>query len=132
MELVKAKKIVNTMLHEIVEVSKQDEFVHGYTDEERFEADLMGQIAFHLKHASHLIQYMNKPIIAVGTLTKNEDGRYTIENNTNHYFHSGSVIEIWDQEEERFFKTYIDHNGSDYFANAYPSLSLEGILARYR
>lgn len=65
-------------------------------------------------------------MILIGTLTKNHQGRYTLPDG--HYFTTGDDIEI--KLELTWIKTKVHHDLKDYYLVDYPSVSMEGLMAR--
>lgn len=102
-------------------------------DDELLEYDILRGLQNSLQDALWDIQYLQQPIAAEGHLYKNSSGRYAI--NDDHYFTSGSPIEIYvyDEWEDRriWKKTRIEHNNRDYCAVGYDE-SLDGVRARIR
>lgn len=103
------------------------------TDDEHMEYSSFQWILDKLQDVLYEIEYLNKPIVAEGTLYKNEADRY--EMNDNYYFTSGSPIEIYihDSYEERnvWHKSRVEHNGDDYYVVGYKG-SIDGLRARVR
>lgn len=127
-------EILNKMKYDLKRIhNSYDEFEFDYNDpEERYKNTIVRKIANHTEELYYLAEWMEKPIIAEGHLTKNELGRYEIEG-TSVYFTSGSPIEVWDEEDEVYIKTRIEHTDGDYYAYALgPKVKLEGLKARTR
>lgn len=83
-----------------------------------------------LDSVSRLIDWANKPILAEGRLTKNSEGRYEIED-TDIYFTSGSLLDYWDEEDEEWCSSRVEHNGQDYFVVLLGrEKNLEGVKVR--
>lgn len=80
------------------------------------------------------IESLDKRIVTEGYLYKNINGRYEID--PNHYFTSGSPIEVlaYDDFHELniWIRTRIEHNGEDYYAVALPDIPLNNLNARVR
>lgn len=132
MNLIEAKSVLSNVYKDLEKVSQHEEFECDYTNsDERFEANEMGLIANNLKEVVRSLKYMEKPIIGEGNLLKRPDGRYGIPGEET-YFTSGSIIEVWDEEIETYYKTSIEHTDGDYFAVGFKGKSLEGMKVRFR
>jgi len=131
MRLEEAKNSLLTMLPNLQVLSSLNYFECDRSDpEDRSDEQIMEQIAFKLKDAVSLIEYLNKPIKAEGILTRKLDGRYWIKG-TDIYFQTGSVIEVWDDIDSQFHKTHIGRNGKNYYAIGFKK-PLEGMRVRCR
>lgn len=79
------------------------------------------------------VEYWNNPVKKQGTLYKNSQGRYEIDEEN--YFTSGSTIEVLRYDSfydcDLWIKTRIEHN-EDYYAIAFPGMPLAGFEARVR
>ena len=128
-----AKKLLNKIEYDLKQIGNEDEFEHDYNNtDERFEHNLLRTIADKAYDIAGLVEYMNKPITAEGFLTKRADGRYEIEGSGD-YLTSGSPVEVWDEDDETYIKTRIEHTNGDYYAYALGSeVKLEGLKARTR
>lgn len=132
MELVRAKELLKKMGPTLKEFKNDSDMEYDFENkDERFEAAQLRKIANHLSEAAYLYEYMKKPIVAEGFLTKRIDGRYEIEG-TSYYFTSGSQIENWDDEDQCYYLTRIEHQNDDYYAVNSPNEKLEGMKVRKR
>lgn len=133
MKLTEAKSLLSKINEDLKRIGEnEDEFeLENFDADERFEHQILRDIASKADEISSLFEYMNKPVVAEGVLQKNQEGRYKIAG-TEYYFTSGSPIEIWDQEEQTYWKTRIEHSGNDYYAVYFNELTLEGVKARVR
>lgn len=79
------------------------------------------------------VEYLKKPVKKQGTIYKNSQGRYEIDESN--YFTSGSTIEVLSYDSfydcDLWIKTSIEHN-EDYYAKAFPGMPLTGFEARVR
>lgn len=134
MKLEEAKNILNVIMPQLKKLSDQDEFeLAKYTSEERTEMTFMTDIAYKAGEIARKFEYMNRPVLAEGFLVKNSQGRYYIESDSpDNYFTSGASLEIWDERDERFYLTRIEHNGDDYYAVSFKGLDLSEAIARTR
>ncbi len=134
MKLTEAKAILNKIMPDLKRLANQDEFeLERYTSEERTEMTFMNDVANRAREIDRRFTYMNRPILAEGFLVKNSQGRYYIESDSpDNYFTSGASIEIWDERDERFYLTRIEHDGEDYYAVSFKGLKLEDAIARTR
>lgn len=129
-----AKRILEKLQYDLKRLGQnQDEFEHNYADaEERFQHLILKRIAVKADDIFREFEYLNKPVLAEGVLSLREDGRYEIAG-TNYYFTSGTTIEIWDNEDEQYYKTQIEHKDGVYYAVIMGTgVKLEGLKARIR
>jgi YHS domain-containing protein len=127
-------EILDKMQFYLKKVNKSsDEFEYDFDNvEDRFKNNMAQKIARHMDELYYLAEWLAKPIVSEGRLVKNDLGRYEIEG-TDYYFTSGSTIEIWDEEDESYVKTRLEHTNGDYYAYAFgPQVKLEGLRARTR
>lgn len=61
------------------------------------------------------------------TLSKNKQGRYALSDGT--YFTTGDEIEI-KIDFDYWVKTKVKHNLKDYYLKDFPSLKMQGLIAR--
>ena len=131
MRLEEANKKLAATLPALKGISKEEEFEHDREDpEQRFEEREIRKVADHLYSLIYSVEYLQKPIQASGRVIKRSDGRYEIEG-AEDYFTSGSPLEIWDESQEIYARTRIEHDGEDYFAVGIKQ-PLEGLQARCR
>jgi hypothetical protein len=111
--------------------------------EQLFLGNELKQILERLDDVTHTLDYLNRPIKAVGVLHKNERGRYEMENG--HEFSSGCGLEYlamddsccgYDKQGEYIQVPYwcsssVEHNGKDYYVVGCKE-PLEGMKVRYR
>lgn len=78
------------------------------------------------------IQYINKPIVAEGLLSKQSNGRYALDE---YEYNSGDTIEFlfYDDciEKNIWARSRIEHNG-DYYIYNYNFVSLDNLMVRRR
>ena len=58
------------------------------------------------------LKFLQKPVRAEGALRKQSNGRYQVEGVE---LTSGHSIELYDDEDDIFYPTSIEHNGEDYY-----------------
>lgn len=133
-----AKDKATNLLHELERFLKDYQNMVDSTDctslteEELYETSKLYEVSERFDEAVRLIKQMNKPVLAEGYLTKNENGRYSIGSVE---FTSGSTIELWEEDDYYscggyWITTRIEHSG-DYYAVALgKDISLEGKRAR--
>ena len=132
MDILQAKKLIKDLEKELKVFTEVDEIICDYNNpDEQFVAGQLMQIANKLADAHLQFKYLCKPIRIEGHLTQRSDGRYEIES-TDYYFTSGSIIEIWDKDYNRYFLTSIEYKNDDYYATSSPNLTLEGLKVRIR
>ncbi|MGP4074165.1 DUF5348 domain-containing protein [Piscibacillus sp. B03] len=103
--------------------------------DETFMVDEFERIITDLEVAENKIDYIQRPIIDKGLITKNELGRYELP--SGNYLTSGSICEILAYDDyfdcQMWLKTRIEHNGEDYYATALGSDKLiNGMMVRIR
>jgi hypothetical protein len=138
-EFQRAKQAVGDIEYQLKQTVKAlQDMEDGTSRSELNDNELMQYYAFwriknKLEDALAEIEYLKKPVVAEGTLYKNEQGRYEIDHL--HYFTSGSPIEIYiyDDFEERYYwyKSRVEHKDGDYYVVGYDG-PLEGLKARIR
>lgn len=132
MQLEEAKKLLAAMKPHLEKFRHVDEIEYDYSNKnERFEASQIMGILENLNDALQDLKYMNRPVLAEGKLKKRTDGRYEIAG-TDFYFTSGSTVEIWESEDEYYYKTTIEHRNGDYYAVNVHEPTLENLTARIR
>lgn len=78
------------------------------------------------------LKHLQGDVIKNGVLIHNSDKRYTLEG-TDHYFTSGSPIEWFDEEDNVWRLSTMEHNGEDYYIVGYGrEKSPHGIKVRVR
>ena len=58
------------------------------------------------------LKFLQKPVQAEGALRKQPNGRYHVEGVE---LTSGQSIELYDEEDDVFYSTALEHNGADYY-----------------
>ena len=81
-----------------------------------------------LERAANTIGYLEKNYTE-GAIYKNENGRYCMGN---HEYTSRSLIEVYDDENEEWIATRVEHNKNNYFVYATKKDLYEGMLVRRR
>ncbi|MFF5401166.1 DUF5348 domain-containing protein [Peribacillus butanolivorans] len=109
-----------------------DEFdLNNYDDVEvKFKQGIACSIMDKLSDVSNLLEWVNKPIVVQGQLIKNFSGRYEIEDTE---LSSGYPLDFYDQEDEQWYKSRVEHNGSDYYiVGLGREKNINGVLVRIR
>jgi hypothetical protein len=80
-----------------------------------------------------MMKWVDKPILAKGTLVKrNDDGRYEIEG-MDISFTSGRPLEVWDEYRGHYVISRIEHNTKDYYIVALGKTEpIAGVKVRVR
>lgn len=102
--------------------------------EEQFLLDQYKQAVYSLSKAYSTLKYLEKPITEQGYLTKNKNGRYVMNYDTE--FTSGSPIEFliyddWDNC-EKWVASRIEHTDGDYYIYGHKEVQLQGLRVRVR
>jgi hypothetical protein len=101
-------------------------------DEECFRCLIALSIVSHLNEIKYILDWIDKPVKAKGYLVKDSTGRYEISN-TDYCFTSGYPLEVFHNEDNRWYKSRIEHNGEDYYiACLGRNTPIEGLLVRTR
>jgi hypothetical protein len=127
-----AKGLISRIRNDLKELAahSDDGFELTNDAESKFDNAILCTIASKAYDIIHNYEYMKRSVKAEGFLFKRPDGRFGIQG-TSEYFTSGSPIEIWDEDDEMYIMTRIEH-GEDYYALHYKNQELEGLKARYR
>jgi hypothetical protein len=95
--------------------------------------DELKGIMYKLDQVKDSIDYLNKPIVHTGYLSKNSRGRYETEAKE---FTCGSSIEVllYDDfyETQRWVATSVEHNQKDYYIVGFPKIPMQGLKVRVR
>lgn len=138
MELKEAYQLFNQVRRTIKKFedgrgSFPDDFEFNYDDtNERFMHEVARSIMDKLFVIKQELDWINYPIRAEGPLVKRNDGRYEIEG-TNIYFTSGSPLDVWDSESENWYRSVVEHNGTDYYIKVFgKKRTIKGVIVRAR
>jgi len=106
-----------------------------YEDSEQlFLLDELQAVMEKLDEVRGRLAYLALPIREVGTLHKNESGRYETE--SGHYYTCGSSIEALVQdsyrEVPRWVWTRVEGNGRGYYLVGYDKVDMDGLTVRVR
>ncbi len=102
--------------------------------EQLFLLDELQAVMEKLDEVRGRLAYLALPIREVGTLHKNESGRYETE--SGHYYTCGSPIEALVQdsfsEVPRWVWTRVEGNGRGYYLVGYDKVDMDGLTVRVR
>lgn len=133
------KALVNKgagLVHALRELEKEVERFNDEYDrsahsvEERSEMALLYSSISHLSEGAGRLEKLGKPVKAQGHLQKQPNGRYELDGIE---LSSGYPVEVYDEEDELFWSTRLEHNGEDYYLVALGRTTpIEGRLCRLR
>jgi len=111
-------------------LSQEIELPECYDEDDKFKHLIGYRILNKLVDANSMLNWISKPIKAQGFLVKNENNRYGVENNE---LSSGYPIDWYNEVEQEWDTSRIEHNGEDYYIVGYGrEKSIEGIFVRIR
>ena len=89
----------------------------------------------HLRTAHEMVSYLSRPIKETSRLWKNGSGQY--ETTAGFCFRAGSPIEVFVPDKYRpgnsyWERTYLRHDGRDYYLASQPDIPLKGLAVRVR
>lgn len=128
-------------IKKIISITKQSDYSEideniGYNEDDPEERLLENEIYRLLENLDVIkdrIDYLNLPILVIGKLTKNKQGRFVL---ATHEFHCGDRIEFLYyneiNEKNEWSISTIEHDGNDYYAVGYQKVCLLGVTARLR
>lgn len=109
----------------------EDEYEHDLTNsEESFKHDIAREVTSKLDDVKELLDYVEKTIVAEGRLEKNDNDRYEVQGRE---ITSSMVIDVFDEEFDRYERSAIEHHSDGYYAVALgKDVDLQGVQARVR
>lgn len=100
--------------------------------EECFQSLIALSIVGYLDEIKYILDWIDKPVKAKGYLVQNSTGRYEI-GGTDYYFTSGYPLEVFLEEDNRWYKSHVEHDGEDYYIVCLGrNTPIEGLLVRTR
>lgn len=78
-------------------------------------------------------KYVSKAVQKQGRLVKNETGRYCLDTDCDIYYTSSSLIEFYNEEEEKWVISRVEHGKADYYIIALgDNVRMDNIKVRVR
>ncbi|WP_010676340.1 DUF5348 domain-containing protein [Bacillus timonensis] len=108
-----------------------DEFEYNCNDaEEKYMYNISRSIVDRLDAVQTLLNWIEKPVIAIGRLTSNQNKRYEVGGKE---LTSGHPIDVWDDEWDEWVYSRVEHNGHDYYIVSFGrDEKIEGMSVRLR